>query len=407
MEAAEDTRSASASTRRTLRRVTRDDGEIDRLVVQQYDPGLKVTTGGIDTCLRGVLDYAPPGLELAVVGIDTSGAAAVGRWQTVRWGNRQIRFLPVAQIDTTRPKGASHTRRGLSSVCCATESGFREPGQCRLTASMLACSPACCFADHWSTASTPRSAACSGLRPIRIGALRAACTSGWTGRSCEGRPESSCSTRHTPKRCGGGTPVPSPRQRGSTPRCCCRRTNPQTRTESCGWAGSRYRRTQNSRFAPSPCWCVRRRRAVDARSGRLRYPSYCAGGPDRRAAARCAPAGHAAWPALPGDVAEARSRSGVLFMTSHAGYEGFPRVLVEGMAAGLPAVVTEGSDTGGLIQQGVSGFVCGRDPAELAGAVRTARGLDHGKVAEAVAALSAPRVVREVFFPDSPAPATP
>ena len=91
----------------------------------------------------------------------------------------------------------------------------------------------------------------------------------------------------------------------------------------------------------------------------------------------------------------------MLFMTSHAGYEGFPRVLVEGMAAGLPAVVTEGSDTGGLIQQGVSGFVWGRDPAELAGAVRTARGLDHGKVADAVAALSAPRVVREVFFPDS------
>ena len=56
----------------------------------------------------------------------------------------------------------------------------------------------------------------------------------------------------------------------------------------------------------------------------------------------------------------------MFLMTSHAGYEGFPRVLVEAMAAGLPAVVTEGSDTGGLIQQGVSGFVCGRDPEELA-----------------------------------------
>ena len=102
------------------------------------------------------------------------------------------------------------------------------------------------------------------------------------------------------------------------------------------------------------------------------------------------------------DVAEARSRSGVFLMTSHAGYEGFPRVLVEAMAAGLPAVVTEGSDTGGLVQQGVSGYVCGREPAALADAIRSARTLDRTKVTDAVAALSAPRVVHEAFFPDLP-----
>jgi glycosyltransferase involved in cell wall biosynthesis len=103
----------------------------------------------------------------------------------------------------------------------------------------------------------------------------------------------------------------------------------------------------------------------------------------------------------PAELAEVRSRSGVFLMTSHAGYEGFPRVLVEAMAAGLPAVVTEGSDTGGLVQEGVSGFTCGRDPAQLADALRAARTLDRAKVADAVAALSAPRVVRDVFFPEA------
>jgi glycosyltransferase involved in cell wall biosynthesis len=99
------------------------------------------------------------------------------------------------------------------------------------------------------------------------------------------------------------------------------------------------------------------------------------------------------------DVAEARTRAGVFLMTSHAGYEGFPRVLVEALAAGLPAVVTEGADTGGLVRDGVSGFVRGRDSAELAEALRRARHLDHAKVTGAVAALSAPQVVRELFFP--------
>lgn len=47
-------------------------GEIDRLVVRQSGPGRKVTIGGIDTRLRGVVDCALPGLALAVVGIDTS-----------------------------------------------------------------------------------------------------------------------------------------------------------------------------------------------------------------------------------------------------------------------------------------------------------------------------------------------
>jgi glycosyltransferase involved in cell wall biosynthesis len=96
----------------------------------------------------------------------------------------------------------------------------------------------------------------------------------------------------------------------------------------------------------------------------------------------------------------------VFLMTSHPGYEGFPRVLVEAMATGLPAVVTKGSDTGGLIDEGVSGFVCGRDPEALADALRAARNLDRAEAAEAVADLSAPRLVHDIFFPTAPVRST-
>ena len=41
---------------------TPQDDEIDRLVVQQYDLARTVTIGGIDTCIRGLIEYAPPAI---------------------------------------------------------------------------------------------------------------------------------------------------------------------------------------------------------------------------------------------------------------------------------------------------------------------------------------------------------
>jgi glycosyltransferase involved in cell wall biosynthesis len=107
----------------------------------------------------------------------------------------------------------------------------------------------------------------------------------------------------------------------------------------------------------------------------------------------------------PKDLAELRSQCGVFLMTSHAGYEGYPRVLVEALATGLPAVVTEGADTGRLVRANLSGSVHGRDPAALADGLRAARNLDRTKVAEIVSTLSAPAVIRQVFYGDDLDPA--
>jgi hypothetical protein len=65
-------------------------GRIDRLIVQQHDPRQTVTIGGIDTCVRGILDYAPSDETLALVGIDVAG---------------RNKSAPVARIDTGQPNG--------------------------------------------------------------------------------------------------------------------------------------------------------------------------------------------------------------------------------------------------------------------------------------------------------------
>jgi hypothetical protein len=55
----------------------------------------------------------------------------------------------------------------------------------------------------------------------------------------------------------------------------------------------------------------------------------------------------------------------------------------------------------------VSGSVHGRDPAALAAGVRAAREMDRTKVAEVVSELSAPEVIRRVYFGGELDPAQP
>jgi glycosyltransferase involved in cell wall biosynthesis len=377
---------------------------IDRLIVQQYDAQRTLTIGGIDTCLRGVLEYSPPDVTIGVVGVldDASGGGVLGRWQKVRKGERDIWFLPVARIDTTRPKGVV-------------------PFSVRLIAGLLR-----------YRARIPRA---ESLQAHRVDV-------GLATRLLFRGPLVYCI--HTQERgLLGPTSDSFWRKFGDLherlDRWIVRRAE---RVIVFNPAYAEKVRRWNPRTVSAPTWFDPAISAAPAEEpnpfgvvwvGRLEVPkdpqlavsAFAALVRDEAAepwtlevvgSGTLRPAVEAQIAALPPDVsrritlrgrlapvdvAEARSRSAVFLMTSHAGYEGFPRVLVEAMAAGLPAVVTEGADTGGLVQQGVSGFTCGRDPQELADAVRAARGLDRAKVTEAVSALSAPRVVRENFFPDS------
>lgn len=99
----------------------------------------------------------------------------------------------------------------------------------------------------------------------------------------------------------------------------------------------------------------------------------------------------------PSEVARIMSNSQTFLMTSHSGYEGYPRVLVEALASGLPAVVTRGSDTGGIVLDGVNGYVTDREPSKIAAAIRLASELKPASAIASVTHLSAPSVVKNVM----------
>ncbi|MEO0769063.1 MAG: glycosyltransferase family 4 protein [Cyanobacteria bacterium J06649_4] len=63
----------------------------------QLDP-FNPTIGGIQTCIKYVLKYAPADFRIQLIGI-TQNKAAVGQWQTVKLHGREFEFLPLLQVE--------------------------------------------------------------------------------------------------------------------------------------------------------------------------------------------------------------------------------------------------------------------------------------------------------------------
>jgi glycosyltransferase involved in cell wall biosynthesis len=386
--------------------MTRDaprDGEIDRLIIQQHDIRRPITIGGIDTCLRGLVDYAPDGVELGLVGIDELGSPdrPLGVWERHRRGDREIWFMPVARFDTSRPKGLVpyslrlvagllRYRRSIPKpkavqahrvdVGLFTRLLFRGPlVYCIHTQERGLLGPT--SDSYWRFTGSlherlDRMIARLAERVIVFNPAYAEKVRRWNPRTI------SAPTWFDPT-------ITQPALQPANPHAVVWVGRLEVPKDP-ALAVRAFAHLASAR--PDEPWTLE---VIGSGTLRAELEQQILALPPE-VAARITLLGRLG----PADVAEARSRSGVFLMTSHPGYEGFPRVLVEAMATGLPAVVTEGSDTGGLVQDGVSGFVRGRDPAALADAIGAAQGLDRAKVAAAVADLSAPRVVRDVFFGD-------
>lgn len=62
------------------------------------DP-LGAIAGGIDTFIRGIIRYAPPWLDISIVGATTSPSdRPVGKWMPCKLGSKEFRFLPLVRL---------------------------------------------------------------------------------------------------------------------------------------------------------------------------------------------------------------------------------------------------------------------------------------------------------------------
>lgn len=370
---------------------------VDRLVVHQIDLA-RPSPGGIETCIRGLLAHAPEGTRFAVVGVDAGGEVPgrrTGVWERHVVRGREVWFLPVVGLDPgDQRRRVPHSARlavGLARYLRRLPSSTLVQAHRADVAAVverLLRRPMAYFVhtqEHGLTGATSDSfwRRAAGIHAtVEAGLLRRARDVvvfnpdfAETARSINPRAVFS-PTWFEPALIRYREHAVNPRRvlwvgRLEHPK------DPSLAIEA-------YRRLVERE--PGAGWTLdvvgdgTHRQVLDDLVATL--PPHVAAGV-RLLGRR-----------TPEQVAESMADAGVFLMTSHPGYEGFPRVLVEAMASGLPAVVTQGSDTGGLVAPGVNGHVVtGRSSDDLADAIRDAAGLPRRAPRDTAAAYAAPTVV--------------
>lgn len=373
--------------------------EVDRLVIHQFDPA-RPSPGGIDTCLRGIARYAPEGLELAFVGVDTGGGPLdrhLGVWERHAFGDRHIWFLPVAKLDPADQKrkiphslrlalGAMRHRKAFPKAKIVQTHRMDIGSFARF---VLKGQQAYFIhtQDHGLTGKTSDSMwrRFAGLhRKLEKATVKSA------KQVVVFNPDYADVVKKW-----NGEAVFSPTWYDPALIEKSETRNPY----QISWVG-RLETPKDPilalsafeelvKLSPELPWSIH-----FLGSGTLeRELRLAVSGLEERISTRV----HVHGRVSPAKVASTMAQSGLFLMTSHPGYEGYPRVLVEAMVSGLPGVVTAGSDTGGLVVNAKTGYVTSRSAREIAKRVVEALHVDRAGVVASVSQLSAPTVVGRIY----------
>lgn len=69
-----------------------------RLIIEQFDP-VRPKPGGIDTCIRGLVKFAPEDQIIRIAGVDAIGDKPLGVWQEYEIGGRAFQFMALTRLD--------------------------------------------------------------------------------------------------------------------------------------------------------------------------------------------------------------------------------------------------------------------------------------------------------------------
>lgn len=84
-------------------------------IVHQIDPR-EFRLGGVEGVIRDLVRFAPPETRFDFVGVDTKGNLPAGAWVDVGIGTRPCRFMPVATLDPAVPSLVPHTARLMAGL---------------------------------------------------------------------------------------------------------------------------------------------------------------------------------------------------------------------------------------------------------------------------------------------------
>jgi glycosyltransferase involved in cell wall biosynthesis len=364
-------------------------------IVHQIDPRHPVY-GGIETCIEGIVRYAPPGEMLILVGADRGGDRTIPLG-TVEWyerDGRRVGFLPVATLarsgrsgwvpETARlVAGLVRFRRAVRESTDTLQVHRSETGA--VVALILGALPRvqCIHGDSDRALRHPSVSYWRFLRSLHLAVER------WSVKRARHTFVFSKSGAH---RLQLVSPEVSYLPTWYDPSLVLVRTEP--------------RRDHGARVL----WVGRFEEEKDPLLALGTLRAFVAGADDRVAVmvgdgsllaavrAACSDETRVSFRGslAPREVAQEMADADILLMTSR--FEGSPVVMNEALAAGTPVVCTEESDPDGRIEQERNGVrVAGREAEELAAAIEVALGLDRSACVASVRDLAAPSLVPRVF----------